>query len=71
MWSNDEEFWTADCRCGNYEEDKLVALANERHKAVAALDEVLKWKHAYQNEIERIEGNKCECDTPHEEVEHG
>jgi hypothetical protein len=70
VWTT-ENFWQADCRCGNYHPDKLAAMAHERDRLLDALEEALKWKHAYQNEIDRIGGNHCECSEPHQEGEHG
>ena len=51
----EDDFWLADCQCGNYSQKKLLAMAKERDMALDALETCSKWNRAYQNEITRIE----------------
>ena len=62
MWTSDEEFWTADCRCGNYCEEKLRAMARERDKALATIAEMAVFAHHNEKAREREDSYQYERD---------
>jgi hypothetical protein len=56
-WDSDEEFWQADCPCGNYCQDKLLALAHERDKALETIAQMAVFAHHDRKEREEDGGS--------------